>query len=38
MMEKITNIELYMALSNIKQYCKQQGNCHTCAIFDGNHC
>ena len=38
MMEKITDIELYMALSNIKQYCKQQENCNTCAMYDGIEC
>lgn len=38
MMEKITDMELYMALDTIKQYCKQQENCHTCAMHDNNGC
>lgn len=37
-MEKITDVELYMALSNIKEYCKQQENCCTCAMFGGDDC
>lgn len=38
MMEKITDIELYMALDTIKQYCGQQENCQTCAMCDGTEC
>lgn len=38
MMERITDMELYMALRTVQQYCKQQENCHTCAMYDGGGC
>ena len=38
MMEKVNDMELYMALDTVKQYCQQQENCDTCAMWDGISC